>query len=483
MNNKKIKRIIALILTVLNIFSFSVFAEDEENTEYTYLDKMFGYAAEMYIDETITKEEILDAAIKKYVQDNPDALAGLLKAGFSELDDYSEYYSHDEYLDFVNDINHTFYGIGVIIQKDGEYVKINQVLEDGSANAVGILSGDLIIEVDGENMKGKSIDYVQSAVVGELNSEVIIKVLRGDDEYTYTLIRRPVNETTVDYLVIDEKTAYVGIINFAMKTADEFKKVLGELDNKGIRQIILDLRDNPGGYLMSAVDIAKMVVPEGIIVQTVYRQEENNLTYYSDLKNPKYKFAVLVNENTASAAEILTGAIQDSGVGKVFGETTFGKGVIQEVFNMRNGDSFKITTGRYTTRNGREIHQVGIKPDIYVVNGAEPIDVSKFRTIEYSKETSFGDVHENVSVIKERLRYIGYNVLNTNTEFDQDLEACVLDFQMLRGLKQTGKLDRITMVQIENAFAQAEVGIDSQLYKAYEFFGGTREALDALIEK
>ena len=229
------------------------------------------------------------------------------------------------------------------------------------------------------------------------------------------------------------------------------------------------------------MDIAKLIVPEGIIVQTIYRQEENNFTFYSNMKNPKYKFAVIVNENTASSAEILTGAIQDSGIGKIFGERTFGKGIIQEMFNMRNGDSFKITTGRYLTRNGRDINQKGIEPDVYVTNNTEPIDVTKYRTIDYSKATSFEDTDENISVIKERLKLLGYRINNDDNYFDADLEAYVLDFQIMNGLKPTGELDRITMVQIENAFAQLDTLVDSQLYKAYEYFGGTRDELDKLL--
>jgi len=479
---KNYKRVTAIVLVIISLMSLSVFAAEDENVEYNYLDKMFGYASELYIDESITKEEILNIAIKNYLKENPDAIVDLLKAGFSGLDEYCEYYSGDEYQNYVNNINHTFYGIGVVIQKDGEYVKINKVLEGGSAEEVGLCEGDLISRVNGEDMKGKSIDYVQAKVVGELNTEVEVTVLRGGLENTYTLTRRQVNETTVNSLILDNKTAYVSIMNFAIKTASEFSDILAELDEKGITQIILDLRNNPGGYLISAVDIAKMIVPEGIIVQTMFRQEENNITYYSDLKNPKYKFAVLVNENTASSAEILTGAMQDSGVGRVFGTTTYGKAVIQDVFNMRNGDSFKITTGRYLTRNGREINKKGIDPDVEVPNTTEPIDVSKYRTIDYSKETSYGDRDENVSVIKERLMMLGYMLNNKDNLFDTDLEAYVLDFQLSKGLTPTGRLDRITMVQIENSFAATETLVDNQLYEAYEYFGGTREALDKLLE-
>ncbi len=475
------KKLICLILAVL-MLSTNVFAsEDKVVAEYEYMDKLFGFASLLYIDETITKDEILNRAIEKYLEDNPDAMGEIIKNGFSGLDEYSEYYTAEEYKNFVQNMNKTFYGIGVIIQKNGDYIEITSVNEDGSAYGAGILAGDLIKKVDGKDMKGLTIDQVQSAVVGELNTSVEITVLRNGQEYTYTMKRAPVNDATVNHLVIDNNTAYVAITNFAEKTAQEFKSVLKILDGKNITNIILDLRNNPGGYLDSAVEIARMIVPKGIIVKTIYRQSEKGETLYSDLANPKYKFAVLVNENTASASEVLTSAMQESGVATVIGETTYGKAVIQEIFTVRGYESFKITTGRYLTRNGNEINKKGIEPDDYVVNTTEVIDVSKYPLINYKEETEIGDISENIKTIKERLNIIGYYISEIDDKFTYDLEAAVLDFQIDKNLEPTGVLDTITMVQIENAFADCEVMVDSQLYKAYEYFGGTEEELRKVL--
>ena len=475
------KRVAAISMIVIMLFASSVYAEEQSN-EYTYVDKLFGYASEMYVDETLTKEEIFDRALNKYLEENPDAVLDILKAGFSEIDDYTEFYTPDDYQQYVDSINHTFYGIGVIIQKTGSYVELVRVLEDGDAKAVGMEIGDKIINVDGIDMKDKTVDEVQTAIVGELGTTVNITVLRGEQELTFTLTRKAVSATTVDYLMLDNNIAYISILNFAQTTSQEFAAVLEELDKNNITQIILDMRDNPGGYLVSAVEIANMIVPEGIIVQTMYRQSENNVTFYSDLKEAKYKFAVLVNENTASAAEILTGAMQDSGIATVIGETTYGKAVIQEMYTLRDGNAFKITTGRYLTRNGREINHKGLEPDVYVVNTTEEIDVSKYDEIDYSVETRFGDKSENILPIKERLYVMGYYLSNMEDVFDAELEAAVLDFQISKGLTPTGALDRITMVQIENEFARTEVMVDNQLYEAYETFGGNKEDLIKFLE-
>lgn len=476
-----VKKIVSIILATL-MFSATVFArEDEVVIEYEYMDKLFGYAEGLYLDETITKEEILKRAIKKYLKDNPEAMEEIIKNGFSSLDDYTEYYTYEEFMTYYNNINHTFYGIGVVIQKEGDYIKITNVLEDGAAYKAGILIGDLIKKVDGEDMKGLTVDQVQSAVVGELGTKVTITVLRNNQEFTYTMYRAPVNDMTVNHLILDENTAYVSIINFAKNTSKEFKDVLKQIDENGVTNIILDLRNNPGGYLEAAVEIAELIVPSGIIVQTVYRQSEGNKIYYSTLENPKYKFVVLVNENTASAAEVLTSAMQDSGIATVMGDTTYGKAVIQEMFNLKSYDGFKITTGRYITRNGKEINKKGIEPDKFVMNTTEIVDVSKYPKIDYYQETEFGDVSENIAVIKERFYVMGYHIQAVDNNFTADLEAAVLDFQIEKGLPPTGALDRITMVQIENKFADAEVFVDNQLYTAYEYFGGDREELKKII--
>ena len=151
------------------------------------------------------------------------------------------------------------------------------------------------------------------------------------------------------------------------------------------------------------------------------------------------------------------------------------------MFNLRSYDGFKITTGRYITRNGKEINKVGIEPDNYVINLTETVDVSKYPKINYQDETSFGDTSETIAVIKERLSVMGYGINSEDNNFTADLEAAVLDFQIEKGLNTTGALDTVTMVQIENAFANTELLVDSQLYAAYEYFGGKREDIDKII--
>lgn len=477
----KLRKFLAAFMASVMMIPATVFAEDTssetqavDNPNYSYFATLMNYASQLYIDDSITADELISAAFEKAMNDNPEFLDELIKAGFASLDEYSEYYTQEEFDSYINTLNHVFYGIGVVIQKIGDYVEVSNVLEDGSANENGVAIGDKISKVNGEDVAGKSLDYVQTLITGELGTEVEITVLRDDKELTFTLDRRPVSDMTVNYAILEGNIGYISIINFAEKTDVEFADALAKMDEEGITNIILDLRNNPGGYLTSAVNLAKMIVPEGIIVQTMYRQEEKNETFYSELKDPKYKFAVLINQNTASAAEILAGAMQDSGIGTLIGETSYGKAVIQEMYRLPEG-GFKLTTGHYLTRDGHEINKKGIEPDEYVVNVTRPVDVSNYTPFDYQIKWKLGDNSESVKAAKERLRGLGYYAGEINTEFDEALEAAVWQFQFDAGLYPYGVLDISTQTSIENEFAQTEELVDRQFDAAYEFFGGVVE--------
>ena len=467
------KKLYALILSAsMLIPSLSQAASVEYNT----FDKLMNYAAQLYIDQDISVEELKEEAVSKLLEEHPELLDQLLKAGFSSLDQYSEFFTGEEFLDYVNDLNHTFYGIGETIQKNGEYVEVVNCLDGGSAKEAGLAIGDKIYAVDGESAVGKTLSDVQKMITGELNTTVNVTVLRGDAEKSFTLTRKPVSADTVAHTVLEGNIGYITIINFAEKTDTEFANVLKDLDEQGVTEIILDLRDNPGGYLISAVNIAKMIVPEGVIVQTMFRQEEKNETFYSELKNPKYRFAVLVNQNTASAAEVLAGAMQDSKIGYLIGDTTYGKAVIQEMFQLSNG-GFKITTGHYLTRDGHEINKIGIDPDEQVMNTTQKVNMSRFTPFDYKIKWKVGEESDSVLAAKERLRLMGYYQGSMDTYFDTELESAVNQFQADTELYPYGVLDISTQVRIENEFYKREELVDNQLYTAYEYFGGDRQVL------
>lgn len=470
----KFKRLLAAAICGVLLMSQTAFASTD--TEYEKIEQILNYAANLYIDDHVKSSDILDGAVKKLMETNPELANQLIKAAFQSLDDYSEFYTAEEYELFNKNINHIVYGIGVVIQQTGDYVTVMSVLEDGAAQKAGVMEGDQIAKVDGLDVKGDSVDKVQDMIVGEFDTEVSVTFLRDGREITYTMHRGEVKGETVAYTVLKGNIAYIKIVNFSSNTDKEIANILDKLDEEGVAKIILDLRDNPGGYFDSAINVASCFVPEGVIVSTVYRSEWENETFYSKLKSPKYKLAVLVNENTASASEILASAIQESGAGILIGSKTYGKGVIQQMFEIWNGCAFKITTGKYYTRNGRDIDGVGIKPDENIGNTTQKIDLSRYKAFDYKNKPSVGINSENTQAAKERLRILGYYQGTVDDHFDDALFRAVAAFQEGNELFPYGVLDISTQKKIEEVFSNLDEKVDNQLIRAYGYLGG--QAID-----
>lgn len=468
--------ILSAILAGVMLISQPVFAQTQ-STEYDQYERIMNYAANLYIDESADADKMMDEALRSVLKDNPELMNKLIKAGFATLDEYSEFYTKEEYELFNKNINHIVYGIGVVIQQVGDYITVMRCVEGGGAEAAGMQEGDKIYKVDGTDVTGQSVEKVQDLIVGEIGTNVTVTVLRDDKEIEYTITRGEVSGNTVGSTILEGNIGYIEIVNFGMNTADEFVEALDEFDKSGVENIILDLRDNPGGYLDAAILIASVIVPEGTIVKTVYRNSYENEEYRSEQKNAHYKFAVLVNDNTASSAEVLASAIQDSGVGILVGDKTYGKGVIQQMYEIWDGCAFKVTTGKYFTRNGKDINGNGIEPDEYVDNETRPIDITRYEVFDYKTKPQRGDASSNVKAAKQRLRLLGYYSGEINDTFDGAAESAVYRFQEDNDLFAYGVLDISTQVKLENTFYKLKEVVDKQLEFAYTYFGGNVDDL------
>lgn len=492
------KRTIAAILTgaMLTSMSFAVYAEKstaadnaalqaaveeslKTSEEYKAFDRVAGYIADMYIDDTLTKDEVMQKGISNYLKDNPDALLELLKKMFESIDDYSEFFTAEEFRDYQNEVNQVFYGIGVTIHKNGDYVEITGFAEENSkAEQSGFKIGDKIYAVNGENCKGKSLNDVRTLIVGDLGTKVNITVLRGDETIDLTAERVEVKQSTVTGGVFEGNIGYISISTFGSTTSEEFAAMLDDFRSKGVKKIILDLRNNGGGLLTAAVNIARQIVPKGKIIDVVYRNPEYNVTYTSELEKKEFDIITLVNEHTASSSEILASAIQDSGAGKLVGRNTFGKGVIQQVYPLDNGMKFKLTIGEYKTRNGKEINNIGLQPDEDVSNATKKIDSLEYGQLDFKTRFALGDSSERIIAAKKRFSMLGYFDGKTeDTVFNDDLRLAVEAFQNDSDLCADGVLDVATQVKLEELFEKLETVIDIQMRTAYEMFGGNPEDL------
>lgn len=478
------KKIIAL-LTALSLFASQgiAFAAADEVTasdsntsvEYQAYEQISQYIADRYLDESYTGEDIMKIGISEYLRENGDeALVALLKSALQSLDDYSDFYTYDEFVKYNEELNNTFYGLGITMKQNGEYVEIEGFVEEnGLAQQSGFMAGDKIVKVNGVNVVGSSTTEVRNLVIGELGTTVPITVLRDGKEIELTGTRTAVNSSTVSGGILENNIGYIKISNFSTSTAAEFTEIKNKFIESGVKKLILDLRNNPGGLVSAAVAIAQQIVPKGKIVDVHYRDNSLDQSYESNMVDLPFRIVTLVNGNTASSSEILASAIQDSKAGILLGEQTYGKGIIQTTYTLRNGMAFKLTIGQYLTRNGNEIHKIGLTPDKEVENYKKKIDTTNYTKFDYLTPVSLGSSGTNVMAAKERLSVMGYFIGNLgNDVFNTDLADAIKKFQSDNGLADSGIMDIPTMLELKTVFESLETTVDIQMQEAYKYFGG-----------
>ena len=485
MNNltKKIIMLLTAFAVTAQPVVFAQTAEKEIDTsiEYQGYEMISDYIANQYIDDTYTAEDIMKLGVSAYLEKyGDDALVEFLKGALHALDDYSDFFTREEYIEYMNEINSTFYGLGVSLQQNGEYVEIVEFVEEGGlAQQSGFQVGDKIVAVGGVDVVGCSVTEVRNLVVGELGTAVDITVLRGDERINLVGIRTAVNTSTVSGTVLKDGIGYVKILSFSKNTAEEFTDIVNKMKSENVKKLILDLRNNGGGQVIAAVDVARQIVPKGKIIDVEYRDKNLNHTYNSDLREPPFEIVTLVNEHTASSAEILASAIQDSGVGILMGENTYGKAVIQSPFYVNNGMVIKLTIGSYITRNGNEINKVGLIPDILVENEKKKVDTSAYTRFDFITPVSLGASGDNVMAAKERLSDMNYYSGNMHNDvYNVDLKESVTLFQRKHGLTDSGVLDIPTQIKLKEVFEQLDMELDTQLDEAYKYLGGKIEDLE-----
>ena len=283
-------------------------------------------------------------------------------------DPYSYYMSKEELTAFLEDTNGSYVGIGVLIRvaEDGK-ILIDKVFENSPAEEEGIKQGDKILKVEGEDVTLENYEDIVRKIKGKEGTKVNVTIYRASENKTFDLniTRRSVDAPTVSHKLLEDNIGYISISQFDRVTYDQFKQAYDDLS--GAKGLIIDLRNNPGGLLDVVNKITDMLVPEGTIT---YIEDKNGNRDYHKSDNNYYgkPLVVLINENSASASEVLSGAVKDFGVAKLVGETSFGKGVVQNLYRISDGSGVKITMAKYYTPNGTSIHGIGVKPDYEVKN-------------------------------------------------------------------------------------------------------------------
>ncbi len=328
------------------------------------------------------KADMIESYLEKYYVDEVDeeALEEMLCVGMMAGvgDKYTYYLSRENMEQYLENTNGNFDGIGiqVYMTQEGEVV-IGSVMEGKPAEEAGLLAGDVIIGVDGENMEGKQLSDVAAKIRGEEGTEVTLTVRRtGEAEpLDATMKRVTVEVESVACRMLTEEIGYIFISGFKANTYEQFEACLASLEQEGMRGLILDLRNNPGGLVRSVYQVGDALLPEGTMVYTLDKQG-NREDLECDAEYLDIPLALLVNENSASAAEILAGAVKDTGRGTLVGTQTFGKGLVQRLFTLPDGSGLNITVQKYYTPSGTSIHGIGIAPDVEVAaESATPTEI------------------------------------------------------------------------------------------------------------
>ena len=329
------------------------------------------------LSKDASSEEKVEALKKlideKYMGEvDEDALKeGLYKGYLQGLDDpYSVYYDEEETKELYETTEGEYSGIGAVLSQDlkSGVITLVQIYEDSPADKAGLKDEDILTKVGTLDVTGMDLSEVVTYIKGEKGTEVELTVLRGEDadEVTVTAVRDTVEAQTVEYEMLEDQIGYLAVSEFDSVTYGQYEEALEALSDHGMEGLVVDLRNNPGGNLNTVCDMLDLVLPEGTIVYMEDKEgKRQNYSSY-DAHQLDVPMAVLVNGNSASASEIYAGAIQDHEAGTIVGTQTYGKGVVQQIFDLGDGTSVKLTIAEYFTPKGRSINGEGVTPDLEV---------------------------------------------------------------------------------------------------------------------
>lgn len=409
------------------------------------------YTIERFFIEEMTREELMEGA-----------LYGLVE---SLQDPYSAYLSPEEMENLLIQAGGAYSGIGVEVTMENNRVTVIAPIAGSPAEKAGLLPGDQIVEVNGKNIEGLPLNDAVKDIRGKEGTEVTLGIVREGlpGIFRITLTRARIERSSLKTEMLADGMGYLALSQFADNSDAEFTKAIRQLKDQGMKGLILDLRDNPGGYLDVVVDIAKQIVPRGLIVYTEDRNGNRVEEYRSSLRQRGYPMVVLVNGNSASASEILAGALQDSGV-PVVGSRTYGKGTVQRFYPLDDGSYVKLTMARFFTPKGRAIQGNGIVPD-YVV---EMDAVHRITSLPFLGSLELGSEALHVYQLQNMLTAMEYMTAPVTGVYDQPTADAVAAFQRDNGLPATGVLDASSTEVLNKRWAKHARRADVQLEKAME---------------
>lgn len=380
---------------------------------FTVVATVGAASASSGVDEMLARIQGVYETVAAYHKDGADLdkfTAGAIKGGLEALGDpHTNYFSADEYGDFLNSLNGSFSGVGAYLELDGDYVTISSPIKGSPAFRAGLMTGDRILEVDGQSLVGSTTDRAVTLIRGVAGTSVTLKVERPSEKRTFsvTLVREQINIPEVDSKMLNEQMGYIQLSSFGDDAVRSFYSAVDSLKSQGAKGLILDIRQNGGGYLDAAVEIASAFVPKGepVLVEV---GKAGKTVRYSAGRDINLPAVVLVDGGSASASEILAGAIQDYGAAPLVGTKTFGKGTVQQILSFLSGAGMKVTIAEYLTAKEHKVDKVGLTPD-YVVENPKA-DLERVGPLEFKRILYPTSVGLDVLYLQYRLQDLGYTV-------------------------------------------------------------------------
>lgn len=459
---KKFHFVMLLFLVVFlaaGITTFALAFGDEKvvtaGTERKEFEKLYNAF------DTIQDNYFKEVDEKKLVN---GAIDGMLQS----LDDpYSDYMNEEEASSFHESISSSFEGIGAEIQEKDGYIIIVSPLKGSPAEKAGLKPNDKVVSVDGKNIQGMGSTEAVLLIRGEKGTTVKLVVQRPgvSEPLNFSIVRDTIPIETVYGEMVTDTIAKVQITTFSENTSTELITILNDLQSKGMKGLVLDLRQNPGGLLNQAVAISSLFVPEGKVLFKVEDRDGNIEEVKSEQKeNPDIPLVVIIDKGSASASEILAGAVSESANVPLVGEKSFGKGTVQRAQDFSDGSNMKYTTEKWLTPEGNWIHEKGIVPD-YEVAMPEYANISY---VDPEQELKLSVASTQVKAAQQMLKALGIDPGREDGYFDEATQKAVIEFQKQKNIEQTGILKGETTILLMEKLRDIIKENDPQVQKAVE---------------
>lgn len=470
------KKLLVLFLAVFLTFANLLPAFAEQDEKFRTINEVALFVEKNYKYGT-TAEHLKNLALEYMLKTGDTSLDGVLSVMFDDLDEYSVYMTKEEYEGFSDRLTASLCGIGATIVMNKAGAVITNIIKDSPAEKMGLRRFDMIESVDGIAIGGMAADEAVTYTRGEAGTVVHLGVLRdGAETPLYVdVVRGNVEQSPVFWYPLSDDVAYLALTQLTLNSDVFMALALKEIDEAGFEKIVLDLRDNSGGYLDATVNICNMFMPEGAVGYVDYKNPENLETFYSTNKRPKYRLAVLINGATASGAEFLSGGLQDTGVGRLFGEQSYGKGTVQTTHQLSSGGAFKVTIAKYYTAGKQDVAKNHITPDVEVKNSYRQLTEESLSPMDLDAVLRVGDEGAAVLAVEQRLQVLGYLDAADET-FDEDTAFAVRLFKAYQGLMPTKEADGEFNVYLNNIEYDREyITVDRQLDAAFNYLEGLSE--------